>query len=119
MAIMRHHHASSPLPSPPPASLPSLLSPCQRLRRRRLAAWLREAILDLGPTFIKLGQLFSSRSDLLPAEFVEELSKLQVRLVYVIGVYAPMDEWMDGWTDGRMDGWTDGWMHGWIVSFGG
>lgn len=52
----------------------------QKLRRRRLASWLRETILQLGPTFIKLGQLFSTRSDLLPAEFVEELSKLQDRV---------------------------------------
>ncbi len=46
-------------------------------RRRRQAIWIREAMLDLGPTFIKLGQLFSTRSDLFPAEYVEELSKLQ------------------------------------------
>lgn len=49
----------------------------QKQRRRRLAAWVRESILQLGPTFIKLGQLSSARSDLLPIEFVEELSKLQ------------------------------------------
>jgi predicted unusual protein kinase regulating ubiquinone biosynthesis (AarF/ABC1/UbiB family) len=47
------------------------------LRRRKLAIWIRETMLDLGPTFIKLGQLFSTRSDLFSAEFVEELSKLQ------------------------------------------
>ncbi len=46
---------------------------------RRLAAFLLESVLNLGPTFIKLGQLSSTRSDLFPAEFVEELSKLQVR----------------------------------------
>lgn len=47
------------------------------IRRRRLAIWIRETLLDLGPTFIKVGQLFSTRADLFPAEFVEELSKLQ------------------------------------------
>jgi len=46
-------------------------------RTRARAAWLREALLDLGPTFIKVGQLLSARSDVLPAESVEELSKLQ------------------------------------------
>jgi predicted unusual protein kinase regulating ubiquinone biosynthesis (AarF/ABC1/UbiB family) len=49
-------------------------------RRRQLAIWIRETMLDLGPTFIKLGQLFSTRSDLFAAEFVEELSKLQDRV---------------------------------------
>ena len=46
-------------------------------RRRSLAVWIRETLLELGPTFIKVGQLFSTRADLFPVEFVEELSKLQ------------------------------------------
>ena len=49
-------------------------------RARGMAVWIRESILQLGPTFIKIGQLFSTRSDLFPAEFVEELSKLQDRV---------------------------------------
>ncbi|XP_024524239.1 protein ACTIVITY OF BC1 COMPLEX KINASE 7, chloroplastic [Selaginella moellendorffii] len=49
-------------------------------RRRSIAVWVKETILQLGPTFIKLGQLFSTRSDLFPAEFVEELAKLQDRV---------------------------------------
>lgn len=46
-------------------------------RRRSLAIWIRESLLSLGPTFIKVGQLFSTRADLFPIEYVEELSKLQ------------------------------------------
>jgi predicted unusual protein kinase regulating ubiquinone biosynthesis (AarF/ABC1/UbiB family) len=46
-------------------------------RRRKQAAWIRETMLELGPTFIKVGQLFSTRADLFPLEYVEELSKLQ------------------------------------------
>ncbi len=41
---------------------------------------LRIAFEELGPTFIKLGQLLSSRSDLLPEHYVRELSKLQDRV---------------------------------------
>ncbi|NEQ96198.1 MAG: AarF/ABC1/UbiB kinase family protein [Cyanothece sp. SIO2G6] len=54
--------------------------PSQAKRRRRLAVWIRETFLNLGPTFIKLGQLFSTRADLFPAEYVEELTKLQDRV---------------------------------------
>lgn len=52
----------------------------QKIRRRGTASWLRECILQLGPTFIKLGQLSSTRTDLFPKEFVEELAKLQDRV---------------------------------------
>jgi ubiquinone biosynthesis protein len=38
---------------------------------------IRMAIEELGPAFIKLGQILSTRGDLLPAEFIAELSMLQ------------------------------------------
>ncbi len=42
----------------------------------RQASQLRTALEELGPTFIKMGQVLSARSDLLPAPFIDELSKL-------------------------------------------
>jgi ubiquinone biosynthesis protein len=46
-------------------------------RSQRRALRLRLALEELGPTFIKLGQILSTRSDLLPADIVHELSLLQ------------------------------------------
>ena len=40
-------------------------------------ARIRRALEELGPSFIKLGQLMSTRADLFPPEYVEEFSKLQ------------------------------------------
>lgn len=45
--------------------------------RAALARSLREALNEGGVTFVKLGQILSTRRDLLPPEFIEELSHLQ------------------------------------------
>ncbi|MBD2384220.1 ABC1 kinase family protein [Cylindrospermum sp. FACHB-282] len=49
----------------------------QTARRKDQAVWIRTTLLELGPTFIKIGQLFSTRADIFPGEYVEELAKLQ------------------------------------------
>lgn len=46
-------------------------------RRKILAKWLKESLLRLGPTFIKIGQQFSTRVDILAQEYVDQLSELQ------------------------------------------
>src|SRR5690606_17020187 len=46
---------------------------------RPRGARLRAALEELGPTFIKLGQMLSARPDLLPADVVAELARLQDR----------------------------------------
>jgi predicted unusual protein kinase regulating ubiquinone biosynthesis (AarF/ABC1/UbiB family) len=48
--------------------------------RRLRAHWLVNTLLDLGPTFIKIGQSLSTRADLLPLEYVKELEQLQDRV---------------------------------------
>jgi ubiquinone biosynthesis protein len=45
--------------------------------RARLARSVREALDDGGVTFVKLGQVLSTRPDLLPIELVEELGRLR------------------------------------------
>ena len=39
--------------------------------------WTRDQIIELGPTFVKIGQIASSRVDLYPLEFTQQLESLQ------------------------------------------
>jgi len=41
---------------------------------------MRLAIQDLGPTFIKMGQILSTRPDMVPPDIIKELEKLQDRI---------------------------------------
>jgi ubiquinone biosynthesis protein len=49
----------------------------ERVERFSRAERVRMALEELGPTYIKLGQILSTRPDLVPADFVKELAKLQ------------------------------------------
>lgn len=46
-------------------------------RLTKQAIWLRESLISLGPTFIKMGQALGTRADLLPLPYVKELAVLQ------------------------------------------
>jgi len=68
----------------PESARPVLLSGLLRLNPWRLAPSegargerLRRALEDLGPVFIKFGQMLSTRRDLLPRDIADELAKLQ------------------------------------------
>ncbi|HJT60156.1 MAG TPA: ubiquinone biosynthesis regulatory protein kinase UbiB, partial [Burkholderiales bacterium] len=52
------------------------LSPSSSTRGRRL----RQALETLGPIFVKFGQVLSTRRDLLPEDFADELALLQDRV---------------------------------------
>ena len=46
-------------------------------RLAKQAVWMCESLIDLGPTFIKIGQALGTRADLLPLAYVKELATLQ------------------------------------------
>jgi len=49
----------------------------EQVEKLSRAERVRMVMEELGPTFIKLGQILSTRPDLIPVEFIQELSKLQ------------------------------------------
>ena len=57
--------------------LDDLLGNDDSLQKKRRARWLVRKMLELGPTFIKIGQALSTRADLIPLEYVQEFSQLQ------------------------------------------
>jgi ubiquinone biosynthesis protein len=49
-------------------------------RREPRAVRIRKALEDLGPIYVKFGQILSTRRDLLPDDIAEELARLQDRV---------------------------------------
>ncbi len=45
--------------------------------QEKQAEWLKDKLIELGPTFIKIGQSMGTRADLLPLPFVKALGELQ------------------------------------------
>ncbi|WP_135534721.1 ABC1 kinase family protein [Halostella pelagica] len=73
--------------------------------RRERADRLLDSLLTLGPTFIKLGQLLSTRPDILPPEYIDVLTQLQDEVppapwsdarTVVESELGPVDEAFDG-----------------------
>ncbi|MBI5783305.1 MAG: ubiquinone biosynthesis regulatory protein kinase UbiB [Gammaproteobacteria bacterium] len=58
------------------------LAPWRLFARRNIprGVRLREALEELGPIFVKFGQMLSTRPDLLPEDIANELAKLQDRV---------------------------------------
>lgn len=52
----------------------------QQIEKLTRAERIRMALIELGPTFIKMGQMLSTRPDLIPIDLVKELAQLQDRV---------------------------------------
>lgn len=66
----------------------------QSLRRHHHGRLITQKLLELGPTFIKVGQSLSTRVDLIRKEYIEELSQLQdqVPMFHLADVYRIIEE---------------------------
>jgi ubiquinone biosynthesis protein len=66
------------------------LLPWNWVRRKRAprAVRLRRALEDLGPIFVKFGQIISTRRDLLPEDIADELASLQDQVLPFPGAQA-------------------------------
>lgn len=74
-----------------------------------LAERVRLVAMDLGPSFVKLGQIASTRSDVIPADWIRELKKLQdevkplpfedIKAAVEGSLGAPLDRFFDGFEE--------------------
>ncbi|MGI9042639.1 MAG: ABC1 kinase family protein [Gemmatimonadaceae bacterium] len=59
------------------AALDQAAAPVDDDKRDRMAEAFKDRLIELGPAYIKLGQILSTRPDLLPATYVQQLENLQ------------------------------------------
>ena len=50
------------------------------------AVKVRETLTSMGATFIKVGQVLANRPDIIRADYMDELTKLQVNLPYILPI---------------------------------
>ncbi len=88
MGLLRAARKRTGLTDPPPAPVETdpavteiseadLKAAESEAQRASLAERVRLVAMDLGPSFVKLGQIASTRRDVLPPEWITELKKLQ------------------------------------------
>jgi ubiquinone biosynthesis protein len=91
------------------------LSPFYWFRRHKLPPYpvrMRQALEDLGPIFVKFGQILSTRRDLLPDDIADELARLQDAVPPFSGTQArklieksyghPIEDVLDGFEETPM-----------------
>jgi predicted unusual protein kinase regulating ubiquinone biosynthesis (AarF/ABC1/UbiB family) len=80
-----HHHQHQRSIAPPKDNMFKTLSFVFNLKlksmtsrnRKQYAAWTRQQLQDLGPTYVKLGQFISTRPDIFDEDLIAELRILQ------------------------------------------
>jgi ubiquinone biosynthesis protein len=77
VSILAHHGLGSLARELRLRRWPALTWPGRVDDERSHPARLRQALEEMGATFVKLGQILSTRADLLPADWLAELSRLQ------------------------------------------
>lgn len=80
--VFRKHHLAGfinclTLPLPLGLAVRAIFGSGNGLTDKNRGRHIRQALEELGPVFVKLGQALSTRPDLLPVDIVQELTKLQ------------------------------------------
>lgn len=80
-----------------PISFLSYLNPWYWIRNRNKTRGerLRNTLEDLGPIFVKLGQMLSTRQDLLPEDIARELAQLQDKVAPFEGAQAIIEKTLE------------------------